>query len=76
MCLEICELDLENFISTLGLAQQVAFIKTKVKLDLLNNVNMLIMVEKANREGICSSIYRYAKANNKHMKDYNKKKNF
>ena len=37
---------------------------------------MLIMVEKANREGICSSIYRYAKANNKHMKDYNKKKNF
>ena len=30
------------------------------------------MVGKGIRGGICSSIYRYPKANNKHMKDYNK----
>ena len=30
------------------------------------------MVEKDIRGGTCHSIYRYAKANNKCMKDYNK----
>ena len=34
---------------------------------------MLLMVEKGIRGGICPSIYRYAKANNKYMKDINKK---
>ena len=35
---------------------------------------MLLMVEKVIRGGICLSIYRYAKANNKYMKDYDKNK--
>ena len=35
---------------------------------------MLLMVEKGIREGIYLSIYRYAKANNKYMKDYKIKK--
>ena len=34
---------------------------------------MLLMVKKGIRGGICHSIYRYAKANNKYMKDYDKK---
>ena len=32
------------------------------------------MVEKIIRGGICHSIYEYAKANNKYMKDYDKHK--
>ena len=35
---------------------------------------MLSMVEKGIRGGICNSTYRYAKANNKYMKDYDKNK--
>ena len=33
---------------------------------------MLLMVEKGIRGGICHSIYIYAKANNKYVKDYDK----
>ena len=35
---------------------------------------MLLLVEKGIRGAICHSIYQYAKANNKYMKDYDKNK--
>ena len=35
---------------------------------------MLLMVEKGIRGEICRSIYRYAKANNKYRKNYDKNK--
>ena len=48
---------------------------TKVKLGLLTDSDILLMVEKDIKGGICHSIYEYAKANNKLMKDYDKMKN-
>ena len=57
-----------------GLAGQVALKKTKVKLDLLTDIEMLLMVEEGIEGRICHSIYRYTKANNKHMKDYDENK--
>ena len=74
MCLEIYELDPAKCPSARRLAWQAALKKTKVKLDLLTDINMLLMVEKGIRRGICHSVYRYAKANNKCMKDYDKNK--
>ena len=46
----------------------------EAKLDLLTDINMLLMVGKGIRKGICYSIYRYAKADNKYMKGYDKNK--
>ena len=74
MCLEIYELYPAKFLSALRLAWQASLEKTKVELDLLTDIDMLLMVEKGIRGGICHSIYRYAKANNKYMKDCDKKK--
>ena len=48
--------------------------KTKVKLDLLTNTDVLLMVEKGIRGKICHAIHWYTKANNKYMKDYDKNK--
>ena len=35
---------------------------------------MLLKVEKGVRAGICHAVHKYAKANNKHIKDYEKNK--
>ena len=74
MCLKICHLDPVKFLSALGLAWQAVLKKIEVKLELLTDINMLLMVEKGIRGGICHAIRRYAKADNKYMKDYDKNK--
>ena len=56
MRLKIYEINLARFLSAPGLAWQVALQKTKVKLDLLTDTNMLLVVEKSKRGGICHSI--------------------
>ena len=72
--LKYVELDPEKFLSASGLAWQAVLKRTEVKLDLLTDIDMLLMVEKGIGGGICHSIYRYAKANNKYIKDYDKHK--
>ena len=57
MCLKIYERDPAKFPSVYGLAWQVVFKKTKVKLDLLNDIDMLLMAEKGIRGGMCHSSY-------------------
>ena len=56
MCINIYELDPAKFLSAPGLTWQTALKKTKVKLDLLSDIDMLLMVEKGIRGGICHSL--------------------
>ena len=67
--LEICTSKYAILSIRLGLAWQAALKKTKVRLDLLTDTDMLLMVEKGIRGGVCHSVYRYEKANKKYMKD-------
>ena len=72
-CIEIYELDPAQFLSAPGLAWQACLKNTGVNLELLTDIDMLLMVEKGIRGGICKAIHRYAKVNNKDMKSYDKK---
>ena len=61
-----------HFLSAPGLAWQACLKKTCVELELLTDPDMLLTFEDGTRGGMCNAIYRYAKANNKYMKNYNK----
>ena len=71
-CIEIYGLDPSYFYSAPGLAWQACLKKTDVKLELLTDYQMLLMIEEGIRGGMCQSTHRYAKANNKYMKNYGK----
>ena len=69
-CIEICGLDPANSLTAPGLACQASLKETKVELELLADINMLLMVENGIRGGICQAPHRYAKANNKYMNNH------
>ena len=56
------------------MAWQACLKKTEVKLELVTENDMLLMVEKGIRGGICHAIPRYAEANDKYMNNYDKNK--
>ena len=82
-CIKTYELDPAHFISLPGLAWQTCLKKTGVELELLTDYDMLLMIEEVEyvtlyieyvRGEICHAVHRYAKADNKYMKNYDKSK--
>ena len=73
-CTEIYELDPAHFLSAPGLAWQACLKKTGVKLELLTDIDMFLMIENSIRGVMCQATYRYAKANNEYMKNYDENK--
>ena len=71
-CIEIYDLDPAHFLAAPELAWKACLKKTKVKLELLTDIDMLLIVAKGIRGGICQAIHRNAKINNKYLKNYNK----
>ena len=72
MCIDIYGLDPVYFVSAPALAWQACLKKTGVKLELITDYNMILIIEKGVRGGICRETHRYAKANNKYMNNYDK----
>ena len=74
MCIKVYELGTAHFLTAPGLAWQVCLKKTDVELELLTDPNMLLMVEEGIRGRMYHAVHRYAKANNKYMKNHDEKK--
>ena len=74
MCFEIYELDTAKKKFCSWISMECSFTKTKVKLDLLTDIDMLLTIKERINEGTCHSIYHYVNANSKYIKDYDKNK--
>ena len=64
MYLKICHLDPAKFLSAPGLAWQEVLRNTKLKLELLTDIDLLLMIEKGIKGKICHATHQYAKSNN------------
>ena len=73
ICLKNYGLDPVYYYTAPGLAWDAMLKMTKINLELLSDVDKLLMIEKGIRGGISIISNRYGKANNKYMKDFNKK---
>ena len=50
------------------------FEKNRSRIRVIADYDMLLMIEEGIRGGICHAVHRYAKANNKYRKNYDKSK--
>ena len=68
-CLKHYKLDPAHFYTSSGLAWKACLRKTRVRLGLLTDPDMLLMFECGIRGGITEAVHRYAVANNKYMNE-------
>ena len=69
-CMKHYGLDPANFYTSPGLAWKAWLKKTGIKLELLQDPDMLSMFEAGIRGGITQAVHRYAAVNNKYMDSY------
>ena len=68
--LKFYKLDPCHYFSSPGLIWDAILKMTGVKLEKISNIDMYLFIEKGLRAGISYIAERYAKANNKRMKNY------
>ena len=67
VCLDNYGLDPAHFYTAPGLAWKACLKKTRIRLELLLDLDMLLMFERGIRGGTTQSVHRWAKANNPYM---------
>ena len=67
VCLKNYDLDPAHFYTAPGLAWKACLKKTKIRLELLLDPDMLLMFKRGIRGGITQSVHRWARANNPYM---------
>ena len=67
VCLKNYGLDPAHFYTGPGLAWKACLKKTRIRLELLLDPDMLLMFERGIRGGITQSVHRWARANNPYM---------
>ena len=71
-CLQYYKIGPSHYFSSPGLSWDAMLEMTDIKLELMTNIDMFQFIEKGLRGGVSYRAHRYAKANNKYMKKYNK----
>ena len=66
-CLEHYSLNPAHFYTSPGFDWKACLKKTRVRLELLTDPDMLLMFERGIRGGIAQAVHRYSKANNKYI---------
>ncbi|KAJ8949457.1 hypothetical protein NQ318_007558 [Aromia moschata] len=72
-CLNIYQLDAAYYYTLPGFTWDCMLKYTKIELEFLQDVDMLLFIERGIRGGVSQCCNRYAKANNKFMSSYNPK---
>ena len=74
-CIEYYQLDPSNYISVPGLAWDAMLLMSNIELDLITDLEILEMIEKGKRGGLCYvGSQRHCVANNKYLPDYDNTK--
>ena len=69
ICIKNYKLDPAHYYTAPGLSWDACLKMTRVELELLTDVDMLLMVERGIRGGVSMVSKRFSKANNKYMRD-------
>ncbi|XP_049887050.1 uncharacterized protein LOC126381638 [Pectinophora gossypiella] len=70
-CKNNYRLDPAFYVSAPSLSLDAMLLKTGVKLELIDDLEMIRMIQSGIRGGVCLCSTRYAKANNKYLSNYN-----
>lgn len=73
ICINTYDLDPAHYYTSPGLSWDAMMKYTKVEMELLTDIDMVNFINKGVRGGLSQCSKRYAKANNKYMKEYIKK---